>query len=698
MEMKKSGPHSISVHDTPFSSDKYQLMTKERWEGILHCKQIFLQDETYDPRQCPHMNPDVAASWVQCRKIGVDPHQSFLGRRLKSDDFSRVLERNRLLIDITVPLVNTFKNLAISTGYGLYLADNNGVFLLHEGEMLALPIDSSPLTGMLWDDKTVGATAHSLSLLHRRPFHLIGAENYSQALEHIVASAAPIHDRNGDIIATLVLAQVLIDEPWKESYQKLCSNTFGLLTAISTALEAQLKLQKSFFELRMANETLEATLALIDEGIVTIDQNGDIIYSNEEGRRIFKLMPGEVEKRNIKEFLGEESHIMALAEKGDSVTIEENIYLDQKDEPYIINIQPIMDEDTRELDVAMLTLNHAGKVNALSTNRAGAIARFTFGDIIGESDAMKNAITKARYFATAAENILLIGESGTGKELFAQAIHNQHCPNGPFIAVNCAALPRELIESELFGYEGGSFTGADRAGRPGKIELAQGGTLFLDEIGDMPYELQAVLLRVLEDKQVMRIGGRRYKKVDFSIIAATNQDLNKMVKEKLFREDLYYRLSVLKISIPPLRERNRDSEVLATYFIKRYCKKMGKKVPQIGPAVSELIKKHDWPGNVRELENAMVYAVINVQSEIIETQDTPEDISLKGELKYATESIVNNDNDEGDEVFPSLSDVEKRAITKALSKSDGNVVLAACLLGISKSTIYRKLKEYDIIH
>lgn len=697
MKTKESGMHNSTVYHNLFSSDKYDIMTQERWEGIIKCKKRFLEDKSYDPRTCPHMNPDVAASWVRCRQMGIDPHQPFLGRRLNSEEFSHVLEKNGLLIEITKPLVNAFKHLAISTGYGLYLADNKGIFLLHEGEVLPLPLYSYPLTGWMWDEKNIGTTAHSLSLRHKHPFHLTGVENYSEGIENIIASSAPILDENREVIGTLVLAQSLIDEPWKDTFQTLCSNTLGLITAISVAVEAQLKLKRNFINLKRANETVEATLALIEDGIVTIDKNGTIIYNNAEAQRIFKLTPDEAGKKNINDFLAEESSLLVLAQKGDSVTIEETIYLDQKEAQYIIHIQPIMDDDTGELDVAMLTLNHVGKVNALTTNRAGAVAKFAFNDIIGESDAIKKAITKGRYFAKSAENILLIGESGTGKELFAQAIHNHYCSNGPFIAINCAAMPRELIESELFGYEGGSFTGADRSGRPGKIELAEGGTLFLDEIGDMPYELQAVLLRVLEDKQVMRIGGRRYKKVDFRIIAATNQNLKQMVIDKLFRHDLYYRLSVLTIHIPALRERERDAEILANYFIKRYCRKMGKNALQMSPAVSNIINNYEWPGNVRELENAMVYAVINVQGDIIEINDMPEEICGKGNLNHTIERIVSNDDD-GDKAgeFPSLSDIEKKAITKALSKSEGNVILAACLLGISKSTIYRKLKEYDI--
>ncbi|HEX3011919.1 MAG TPA: PAS domain-containing protein, partial [Syntrophomonadaceae bacterium] len=314
METKRSGLQNSAVHDNPFSIDKFDIMTKERWEGIIECKKRFLEDKSYDPRTSHYMNPDVAASWVRCRKMGIDPHKPFLGRRLKNEEFAQVLEKNRLLIEITRPLVNAFKHLAVSTGYGLYLADNKGVFLLHEGEVLSLPLVSYPLSGWKWDEKNIGTTAHSLSLMHKRPFHLTGVENYSVGIENIIASSAPILDENGEVLATLVLAQNLIDEPWKNTFQTLCSNTLGLITAISAAVESQLKLKRNFINLKIANETVEATLALIEDGIVTIDKNGTIIYSNEEARRIFKLMPDEVGEKNINEFLAEESPLLSLAE------------------------------------------------------------------------------------------------------------------------------------------------------------------------------------------------------------------------------------------------------------------------------------------------------------------------------------------------------------------------------------------------
>ncbi len=682
-------------------SDSYHIINKERWEGLKECKRKFFADASYDPRRCPYMDPGIANSWIRCRKMGVDPYQPLLGRHLKKEEFSGVQEKNQTLIKITAPLLDTFKNLAISSSYGIYITDNKGVFLLHAGERLSLPIDDS-LIGMLWDESCVGTTAHSMCLRHERPFNLMGVENYCLGLEDIVASAACIKDENGKIVATIVLAQVMTDEPWKDSFQRYCANTLGLITSISTAVESQLRLHKSVKGLRMTNEILEATLALIDEGIVTINQFGTIIYGNEAGRRIFRLSEHEVGHKNIRSFLGKDSMLMAMVERGEAGNLEETIHLDQKDENYIVNIQPICADNTQEFNASLLRINTVGKINAMTASRAGAVARFTFEDIIGESDSIKKAISKGQYYARAAENVLLIGESGTGKELFAQAIHNRYCPAGPFIAVNCAALPRELIESELFGYEGGSFTGADRSGRPGKIELAEGGTLFLDEIGDMPFELQAVLLRVLEDRQVMRIGARRSKKVDFKVIAATNQNLIALIKGKRFREDLYYRLSVLTITIPPLRNRNRDGELLANYFLKKCSKKMGRKMPEISREVLDIINGYHWPGNVRELENAIIHAAINSE-EIIKIQDLPDNFVSMGILKDTSEAVLKKSADksldealEKSNMIQSLTQIEKNAITKALAKTNGNVILAACLLGISKSTIYRKLKEYNI--
>ncbi|BAE86551.1 sigma-54 interaction domain-containing protein [Desulfitobacterium hafniense] len=329
-------------------------------------------------------------------------------------------------------------------------------------------------------------------------------------------------------------------------------------------------------------------------------------------------------------------------------------------------------------------------LNAKEEKKVGFETDFNFSSIIGESSRIEQAKKLAKRFAASSANVLLIGESGTGKELFAQAIHNQSCPSGPYMVLNCAAIPRNLIESELFGYDGGAFTGAKKSGSPGKIELAQGGTLFLDEIGDMPLDTQAVLLRVLENKQVMRVGGAKYQKVDFRLIAATNKDLQLMVDEGAFRLDLYYRLSVLSVHIPPLRQRGEDIIALAKFFLKKHCSNIDK-IPEISFEAQIVLKAYDWPGNVRQLENAMIHALHVFDSDTILPEHLPEGIA-NGHIDQNTKAgrtLLKHDRKQTTE---SIKELEEIAIENALVRTGNNIAQAASILGVSKSTLYRKIK------
>lgn len=323
--------------------------------------------------------------------------------------------------------------------------------------------------------------------------------------------------------------------------------------------------------------------------------------------------------------------------------------------------------------------------------KPGSETDYSFSSIIGESNRMEHARKLAGRFAPSSANILLIGESGTGKELFAQAIHQQSRPSGPFMGLNCAAIPRNLLESELFGYDGGAFTGAKKSGSQGKIELAEGGTLFLDEIGDMPLETQAVLLRVLEDKQVMRVGGSRYRPIDFRLIAATNRDLKLMVDEGLFRLDLYYRLSVLSVAIPPLRQRGKDIITLAEFFLQKHSKD-GNKIPEIDKDTRLRLMEYNWPGNVRQLENAMIYALHILDGTIILPEHLPVEITGNG-MEQEKRPIPAQAKQENLNEVVSSKEAEEIAIQNALDKAGNNIAAAAHLLGISKSTLYRRLKS-----
>lgn len=678
-------------------------MTKEAWEGLLQCKDDFVSTKLQDPRTCPFLNREIAESWIRSRQFGIDPHMDVHLPTLSPEQFAAVLEENQQLIKIINPLLETFKEMAIlESGYVMYVCDKNGAFLHSEGEMTRMPTLHDSKAGLVWNESTIGTNVHSLCARLRQPVQIWGPEHYCTVLQDVMVSASPILNEDGEVIATLILSQPIVDQPWSEAFQNFRSHTLGLITAVATAVEAQIKLENSnqklkvsYNDLATVHDALEATLAFVDEGIITIDCSGKILHSNTEGLRILKLKSEDIGNRYIEDFLSPNSSIKTLINAGIPRDIEENIVAGNDEQAYLLFIRPIINQFSNRTELAVLRFNPIEKINSIAANRAGAIASYRFEDILGESRELKMSLNMAQRFATSEENILLLGESGTGKELFAQAIHNTHRPHGPYIAVNCAAMPRELIESELFGYEGGSFTGAERSGRPGKIELANGGTLFLDEIGDMPLELQAVLLRVLEDKQVMRIGGRRYKKVDFRLVAATNKDLYKMIQENQFREDLYFRLSVLAVNIPPLRARGNDIVILSRIFVNKYCQKQGWKTPEISQAALKHITEYKWPGNVRQLQNAMVYAVNTAQEGVIKPENLPHYI-IRDTAPIKIEGTSPNSADIREML--SLENLERSAIGTALLHANNCIPVAAEMLGISRSTLYRKLKEYNIEH
>ncbi len=299
-------------------------------------------------------------------------------------------------------------------------------------------------------------------------------------------------------------------------------------------------------------------------------------------------------------------------------------------------------------------------------------------EIIAESPKMKEVLSLIYRVALTPATVLLIGESGTGKELLARAIHEASTRRGRFVAVSCAAIPENLLESELFGYEKGAFTGADRP-KPGKFELADGGTLFLDEIGDLPQVLQPKLLRAIQEKEVERLGGTRPIKVDVRIISATNQDLEKKVREGKFREDLFYRLNVVRIDIPPLRERPEDIIPLANHFLKKYREELKKPVEGFTEKAERLLLSYKWPGNVRELENAVERAVVLTRKNYIE----PEDLPIGHREEFLKEPMR-------------LDEVEANHIRKVIGLTKGNLGEAARILGIHRNTLREKLKKYGI--
>ena len=329
-------------------------------------------------------------------------------------------------------------------------------------------------------------------------------------------------------------------------------------------------------------------------------------------------------------------------------------------------------------------------------NKINTDHKIYLDNIIGNSYLINKVKEEALMSAKTSSTVLITGESGTGKELFARAIHNHsNRAENPFIAVNCAAIPDNLLESELFGYEEGAFTGAKKGGSLGKFELANKGTIFLDEIGDMSLHLQAKLLRVLQEKEVDKIGSKRNIAIDVRIIAATNKDLEKMVEKGTFREDLYYRLNVIPITLPSLRERKGDIHLLIEYMIKEYANKLDKQVSYIDENTLSCMINYDWPGNIRELQNVIEYSVNRCESNTITLENVPN--RIKNNSNY---NSIKSTDDDSEHNIKTLEELEKREILKALEKFKKykkDKELMAEALGISRATLYRKLEKYQIV-
>lgn len=346
---------------------------------------------------------------------------------------------------------------------------------------------------------------------------------------------------------------------------------------------------------------------------------------------------------------------------------------------------PIFDDDGNVIGTISSGVKLADSAEALKAAKQrdnSNMACYSFDDLIFHNKKMAGLIQSAKHISFKDTTILIQGESGTGKEILAQAIHNYgNRRNKAFVAVNCAALPKELIQSELFGYEEGTFTGAKKGGKAGKFELANGGTIFLDEIGDMPLAVQANLLRVLQEKNVVRVGGGHTIPLDVRVIAATNRDLLQDVEAGCFRRDLFYRLSVITLSIPSLRERKDDLEILIQHFMKKHAGLSAADIT-ISPQVKKFLAIYDWPGNIRELENTVIYFLHYMSGNTVTVNHLP--ARFQNSAKVIPEK------------FDMLNEVEKQTVVEVFRNCGYNISLAASVLGITRATLYRKLKKFQI--
>ncbi len=431
----------------------------------------------------------------------------------------------------------------------------------------------------------------------------------------------------------------------------------------------------------------------IADGLLVVDRDLIVKHMNAAAGRILSLDPRTSIGKPFGSLLDFQPIIEPILASGEGYVDRELIIDSDRRHLHLVDTAvPVKDRSGRVVSIVN-SFREIQRVRSMANRIAGNYARYSFEHVIGSSAAITAAITSARKAARGVANVLLTGPSGVGKEVFAQAIHNASSRSqGPFIAINCAALPRDLIESELFGYVGGSFTGASREGRPGKFEAASGGTIFLDEISELPLDVQAKLLRVLQEREVVRVGHTRGLPIDVRLVSASNRDLVDMCRNRTFREDLYYRCHVIGIRLPALAERREDIPVLASHFLRKSAQLAGRAVQSLSDDAIARLMGHDWPGNVRELENVIEQLVHLVDGPVIAAADI---VGIGTALRPAPVAALVAVEAAPDEVRP-LKVIESEAVASALEACLYNVTEAARRLGISKPALYARIRAYGI--
>ena len=460
----------------------------------------------------------------------------------------------------------------------------------------------------------------------------------------------------------------------------------NFLGKMADLISSKLKAQNKTEELELEKKKLEILLNNMNKAIVSIDTKGNIDKYNVKFRDIFNIEDKKLEKGNIFQLL---DFIKKPSVKDFEKYKTGTFYYKKQNRNFkgIYNISEIVVNKKLKGYVIDFIENKEAIKNY---NKINKDYKITLDNIISTSEIMEHTKQKALIASKSNSTVLITGESGTGKELFARAIHNHSDRSDyPFVAVNCAAIPDNLLESELFGYEEGAFTGAKKGGKLGKFEIAQKGTIFLDEIGDMSLHLQGKLLRVLQERELDKIGGGSNILIDVRVIAATNKSLEELVKNGQFREDLYYRLKVIPLMLPPLRNRKDDIPLLIDYMIKEYSQKLNKDVIGMEDDVRTALVDYSWPGNVRELQNIIEYSINMSISNLLTLDIIPNNIKYK----YYDDKCHK-------EEISTLADLEKEEIIKALNKFKNykkDKELVAKALGISRATLYRKLEKYNLV-
>jgi transcriptional regulator of acetoin/glycerol metabolism len=614
------------------------------------------------------MQNEIEQSHQRSKSYGISPEERNIAqKKLSPLELEERRQQSGHLLEVVIAHIEEFYELLSPEDFMVAFADEDG-YILHLAGSAEIKLKFSERNcapGYRWTERDVGTTAISLCRKLMCSIQLNDKDHYCRRGHGFTSSAAPIFGRQGVLAGVLVVSG---------ASSKTHPHTLIMVTMAARSIEKHMRLLRRNNEMSLYIGFLDRVLEAAGTGLMTMDNDMRIWKINRKGKEILKTQKLDGQPVSVLHGLTLDLDDIAVHPdkwKGREASLPNDVH-------FYYTAQPVLSE-RNDLLGAVMVFEEFSNIKKLAERISGAEPFFMFEHLIGNSPAFTEAIQLARKAAETSSTVLLLGETGTGKELFAQAIHNgSQRRQQPFVPINCGAIPGELLESELFGYVDGAFTGASRSGRPGKFELADEGTILLDEIGDMPHDMQVKLLRVLQTGEIQRIGARRTIRTDTRIIAATHVDLNKMIELNRFRKDLFYRLNIIQITLPPLRQRGaEDIEALAKHFINHYREGIA-----LSGSARDALIGYAWPGNVRELENVIQRAMHLCGGRTIKH----EHLGLQSQTKARSRFTGGT-----------LKEMEQKLIAGTLAELSGNMAQAAKSLGISRATLYRKVKDYGII-
>lgn len=621
----------------------------------------FVQEGVIDSSR---INKRITESWIRCKNRYVDPYRGIGRDILTGEAFERQKHRHQELLDVTRPHVEKMSTFIEDTGMIAILIDPDGYVLSMKGKkpILQYAGDINFVEGVRWTEDEVGTNAIGTAIHAKEPILVTGTEHYSMASHKWSCSAAPIHDDEGRLAGILDISC-----PVEQSHP----NMLAIVSSIAYTVEQEWNRRREQDELELIRCTWE--IAETSQPVVFLNQKQQVIFANKTVRQKMSSWSGKCDYQNL---------------------LREYEYVERKR-------TPVYSRRHGRLLGYCVQLGDTAMNVRYSMSLPASFPNIRFQGETGTSKAFLRVLKQIERIAQSSMNVCVRGESGTGKELVARAIHeNSPQRSGPFVAVNCGAIPKDLIESELFGYAEGAFTGSRRHGYKGKLQQAHGGTLFLDEIGEIPHQMQVALLRVLQERKVVPIGSTSEIPVHIRVIAATHRDIARLVQEGKFREDLYYRLHVFPLYVPPLRERKED----IPHLIRYYCRKNKLELPVISSVMPQLLE-YDWPGNIRELFNMLDRLSVCEEEDIPHVLQELFHTGAKGKASPAAPVVTTTSDSKTNSSIQRTvragkmtyrEEIEKQSIIQALQKTNGSASAAAGLLGIPRSTFYRKLQKYNL--